>query len=179
MSEKPTFLERVYPGGEVPIGWKLLVQARMEQPAVAATDLALIVGVSAQTIRIWQKKAAYQRYENWALKGEIERIVPNGGQESTPAERVKEMVSDYAEDCFLRLQDILEGTSNQKLAVAISQDLLNRAGIAPVQEVKHTGAGRAMVMTPEVLQMFARRALEAGVDPIIDVEVVEEDRQSA
>jgi hypothetical protein len=174
-------LERVYPGGAVPVGWKLLAQARVESPHVPATDLALAVGVSAQTIRIWTRKPEYQRYENWVLKQEYDKLVPNGGQKDTPVERLKEKVFDYADECFERLKDIIETSQDPKLVSSLSQDILDRAGVAPVKEIKHSGQ-RAMIVSEEVLRMFAARAIEAGVEPvldnIIDADVEDEARAS-
>jgi hypothetical protein len=89
---------------------------------------------------------------------------------SRPEKTVGQVFSEYEVEMAQRLVDICESTSDEKLAAEIAQDILDRSGHAP----KHRDNVRPIVINlgNDVLQMFQRRALEAGL--VLDGHTVEE-----
>jgi transposase-like protein len=157
-------LPEVYPGGTVPVGWKVLVEQRRQFPGASLRELAKTIGVNQQTVYSWVKKPEYQRYENWVLTQKFE------GAPETKQEAVRDAVAGvklkyetYLDEMFDRLQHILETTESEKLQTEIILDGFDRVGLVS----KKDAAARVtpILVTPEVMQEFMDRASEAGLMP--------------
>lgn len=165
----------------VPPGWIMLAKARLEAPGARTAELASVVGVSTHLIKRWLGLPDYQRYEYWLTNKTFDPRPPDhmyggGGPATLPVkvrvEKLKEEIGEYTVEMWDRLKQIMDTTEDEKLIVSTTQDLLDRAGHSAVRTIQHQKAG-AMVMTPELLAILQRRALEAGEAPIIDAVVVE------
>jgi len=168
---------RTYPGGYVRPEWQVLAHSVADAPAATSGDLALVVGVSAQTIRNWRRNPEYQAYEMWLLGeafgktvvGAVSGIAYASRASTIPLTslttrerlpRIKEEISEYAVECFDRLKDIMETTTSEKLQADVARDLLDRAGH---QAVRREAAPRAtFVLTPQLYEILQKRQAEAG-----------------
>jgi hypothetical protein len=137
-------------------------------------ELAKRLGVNHNTIARWLAEGLYQRYENWVLTKNYDALpIP-----------VREAKIDVSEEFFTgspemqdRLRRIIEMTGDPKLEAELCQDWLDRAGFAPQRKVAASGI-RALVLTPEAMEVFFRRMAEAGLTPVsqhtaIEAEAVE------
>lgn len=141
--------------------WRALAHLRVRE-FKNWRECAIELGVSYQTILLWKGKVLYQQYEAHLQGAYLESVTPAVRKKR---EQVREDIEDSASEMFDRLKVIVETTSDQKLAASICQDLLDRAGVATVQErkVSHT-----IQLSDDKLEALFARANEIGM-PIIDV----------
>lgn len=163
----------VYPH-YVPPGWQILLVAMCEVPGAASTELSMMTGVNAQTIRNWRKKPEFAAYQQWYLEthySSSSRPVFTAVASATPQtfkqrKELKDEISDFARESFDRLCEIMETTDDEKLQVNIAQDMMDRAGFQASRKVEvHK---QAMIITPELLAQLNQRALEAKQAPIVE-----------
>lgn len=142
--------------------WVLMAEMRAAQPNVRAKELANSLGFNYHTILRWSKDPSYLRYENWLMKKEVQAAVP---QSDRPKTSIQDTLAAYSADMLGGLIDIFEHTSDDKLAAAIAQDFLDRAGHAP----KSKEAQRPFVLNigSDVAEMFFRRAQEVGMENVL------------
>lgn len=142
--------------------WRLMAEARLRNPAVPAKELAAALGYNYHTILAWSRNPAYQRYENFVIKKEMDNIPPS----AMPRKSVRDVLTEYEVNMAERLIDICESTKDEKLAADIAQDLLDRAGHAP----KSREGARPIILNlgNDVIGMFQQRAREAGL--VIDAD---------
>jgi len=146
--------------------WRMMAELRLRMPDVSTREIGKALGYGYHTIRAWSRDPRYQRYENFVIRKTMDDIPPS----SRPEKTVGQVFSEYEVEMAQRLVDICESTSDEKLAAEIAQDILDRSGHAP----KHRDNVRPIVINlgNDVLQMFQRRALEAGL--VLDGHTVEE-----
>lgn len=143
--------------------WKLLTMLRRDNPGITQGEAARQLGVSALTIKHWTDKPLYQSYESWFLSQTYDNLPL---QVKRRQAEVKEEIDEFAQEMLVRLKDIIETTSDEKLIASIGMDMLDRAGYSePKRDVQRN---IQVVLTPEVLAILQRRAAE-----IIDVEPVQ------
>jgi len=137
--------------------WRLMAESRLRNPAVSSRELAKALGYSYHTVLAWSRDPRYQRYENFVIKKELDNAPPS----SLPSRTVKDVISEYELDMAQGLVDIFQNTTDEKLAVTIAQDLLDRAGYVP----KNKESGRPIIINigAEMVENFTRRAKEAGL----------------
>ena len=146
----------------VRIEWKMIADIRCEQPDVPVTVLANRTGRSAQTIYVWLRRDAYQRYENWVFEQKK--------QQWTPFERaaradVAEELQEFSGEMLDRLRLIAETSGDDKLVASVSQDWLDRAGYAP----KHKTDARAtqIILSEGAIRALLDRAREAQGEVVV------------
>lgn len=162
----------IYPGDPVPTAWKVMVELKLQNPGITGKELRKVLGYNQQTIYLWQRRADYQKYENWALRREstgASSVVHEASLvvETTRIEtlsRVRERFESYTEEMQDRLLTIIRMTDNEKLQAELCQDFLDRAG---VEKVKPRDAPRAtpILFTTDAVKEFFSRASEAGLVP--------------
>lgn len=137
--------------------WRMMAELRLRMPDIAVKEIAKALGYASHTVRAWSRNPAYQRYENFVIKKQLDELPPS----SLPGKTVAQVFSEYEVEMAERLIDICQTSSDEKLSAQIAQDLLDRAGHAP----KHRENVRPLIINlgNDVLQMFQRRALEAGL----------------
>lgn len=142
-----------------------MVELKLQQPGITGKELAKVLGYNQQTIYLWQRRADYQAYENWALTKEVPQVslVVEEARVET-LHKVRERFETYTEEMQDRLLAIIRMTDNEKLQAELCQDFLDRAG---VEKVKPKDAERKtpILFTPEAVQEFFHRAAEAGLVP--------------
>jgi hypothetical protein len=144
----------------------MMAELRLRMPDVSVKEISKALGFAYHTIRAWSRDPRYQRYENFVIKKQMDDLPPS----SLPAKTVAQVFSEYEVSMAERLVDICQETNDEKLAASIAQDLLDRAGHAP----KSRDNARPIVLNfgNDILQMFQRRAMEAGL--VVDGHTVEE-----
>ena len=154
-------LEKPFPSYIRP-EWRALAHLRIKE-FKNWRECAQELGVSYQTVLLWSKKVLYQQYEAHLQGAYLDSLPPAVRKKR---EQVKEDIEDCASDMFERLKVIVETTGDQKLAASIAQDLLDRAGVAAVQEKK---ISHNIQLSDDKLEALFARANEIG-KPIIDVQ---------
>jgi hypothetical protein len=146
--------------------WRMMAELRLRMPDVSIKEISKAVGYAYHTVRAWSRDPRYQRYENFVIKKQMNDLPPS----SLPGKTVSQVFSEYEVEMAERLIDICQETNDEKLAAQIAQDLLDRAGHAP----KSRDNVRPLVINlgNDVLRMFQRRALEAGL--VVDGNTIEE-----
>ena len=146
--------------------WRMMAELRLRMPDVSIREISKAVGYAYHTVRAWSRDPRYQRYENFVIKKQMDDLPPS----SLPGKTVAQVFSEYEVEMAERLIDICQETNDEKLAAQIAQDLLDRSGHAP----KSRDNVRPLVINlgNDVLRMFQRRALEAGL--VVDGNTVEE-----
>jgi hypothetical protein len=153
----------------VRVEWKLIASKRADKPDIKNVALADAVGVNVNTITRWLADPLYQRYENFVLRKTF--VVT----ELTPEKRdVMAGFLERSDEMQDRLYGIIQQVQDPKLEASLCQDWLDRAGYAPQRKVSQSQQ-RPMILTGEAMEVFLRRAQEAGLTlpPItIDIEAV-------
>ena len=154
---------------DVPIRteWKLLGSIQIEEPMATLQDKATRLGVNVNTVRRWIRDQTYQRYENWLINKTLVTI---------PAEEQKILADQYeshAPNMQRRLMDIIESTNDPKLESSLALDWLDRTPSAPKRGAAAASGGLVLHLDAEALAIFAQRAIEAGLQPVIDVKAEE------
>ena len=149
--------------------WRMMAELRLKMPDVSNREVAKALGYGYHTILAWSRDPRYQRYENFVIRKEIDQTPPS----ARPGKSVAQVLSEYEVEMAERLVDICQMTSDDKLAADIAKDLLDRAGHAP----KSRENNRPLIINlgNDVLQMFQRRAVEAGLT--INADFVDEVHQ--
>ena len=147
--------------------WKLLGSMQVEEPMATLQDKATRIGVNVNTVRRWLRAQTYQRYENWLINKTFVTV---------PAEEQKILADQYesrAPDMQQRLLDIIESTNDPKLESSLALDWLDRTPSAPKRGAAAASGGLVLHLDADALATFAQRAVEAGLQPVIDVKVEE------
>ena len=147
--------------------WKLLGSMQVEEPMATLQDKATRIGVNVNTVRRWLRDQTYQRYENWLINKTFVTV---------PAEEQKILADQYesrAPDMQQRLLDIIESTNDPKLESSLALDWLDRTPSAPKRGAAAASGGLVLHLDADALATFAQRAVEAGLQPVIDVKVEE------
>jgi hypothetical protein len=146
--------------------WRMMAELRLRMPDVSIKEISKALGYAYHTVAAWSRDPRYQRYENFVIKKQMDDLPPS----SRPAKTVAQVFSEYEVEMAERLVDICQMTSDEKLSAQIAQDLLDRSGHAP----KFRDNVRPLVINlgNDVLRMFQRRAVEAGL--VLDGDTVEE-----
>ena len=147
--------------------WKLLGSMQVEEPMGTLQDKATRLGVNVNTVRRWLRDQSYQRYENWLINKTFVTV---------PAEEQKILADQYesrAPDLQQRLLDIIESTNDPKLESSLALDWLDRTPSAPKRGAAAASGGLVLHLDADALATFAQRAVEAGLQPVIDVKVEE------
>jgi len=148
--------------------WKLLCEKRLAVPDRPITDIANEIGFTGQTVRVWLRDPAYQRYENFCIENRREQLV-GIPQDYTPrfkTNTVKERFQEYEHSMQERLLDIVETSKNETLVATLSEKWLNYAGHQPKGA---PSSGTGINLTADQMVIFVQRAREAGLDDPIHV----------
>lgn len=158
-------LEKPFPAYIRP-EWRTLAYLRIKE-FKSPRECAVEIGVSYQTVLVWMKKPLYQAYEQHLHGAYLESAPP---EHKEKREQLRTRIEENAGEMYDRLLTILDTTGDQKLATGIAQDLLDRAGVAAVQEktMRHVHQ-----INDAKLQELFDRAREIG-QPIIDTKAVEQ-----
>lgn len=156
----------------------LLAQLRTRTPPMKPVDCSYELGLSRATVNSWLRHPLYRMYEMWLLapSGEALRIEETVRQQGLPSyprgeeapASLKARLQDDAYEMTERLLAIAEATNDGKLAANIYQDLLDRAGVAKVQERRVSTV--LNINDAKLAELFSR-ANEIG-SPIVEGEVV-------
>jgi hypothetical protein len=151
-------------GDYVRTEWKLLCERRLAAPDLSPVDLAKGLGFSASTVRIWLRSPHYQRYENFVI---AQRRVELTREQVAPSSRfatetVPERFQEYQASMQERLLDIIETSENQKLVSELCKDWMAYGGVVPKATPQQ--GSRVPALSEEMILMFARRAMESGLD---------------
>lgn len=149
--------ETLYPD-PVRTEWKILARTRILVPHLTKQELASRLGYSYATVARWLEDMRYQRYENFLLERKFEEIVPEVADTTA---RVRARYVSYSEEMQLRILDIIESTTDNKLQSDLALDWLDRAGHGAVRKEQRLGV--QLVLTPEAVAELHRRKLEAGL----------------
>lgn len=160
--------EAVYPH-PIRSEWKLLVILRADNPTITKEEQAKQMGVSANTIRLWERQPLFQSYESWYFNRKWESIPL--GEKKRRAE-VQDQLDEFAQEMLDRLRDIAETSNDQKLVAQIGFDALDRAGYAAAK--KDSARPINLIITPDLLLELQRRAVEMRDSGDVVVGQVEE-----
>jgi len=146
-------------GAAIRPAWKLVAALRADEPTITFGELAKRLAVNINTVRRWAEDPDYQRYEDWVLRRVYDGVAAPVGRVDVSS-RFEEVAPEMQD----RLLKIIEMTNDPKLEAELCQDMLDRAGYAPQRKVA-AGGVRTVVLTGEAVEVFMRRAREAGLTP--------------
>lgn len=158
----------------IPVEWKVLAALRVESPTITNVEAAKRIGVNHVTVNLWVRNPAYQRYESWVLRKAWEDV-PIDARSAEAS--VRETIEDAAPEMTARLLEIIRMTDDPKLEAELCRDMLDRAGFAAQRKVPPS-AMRPVILTGEAMEVFMRRAREAGLPSgrgdVINIEEIED-----
>lgn len=140
--------------------YKLLAKARIENPSLSVSEIAMALGRNPQTVHMWLRRPDYQAYETWLLAKQNTAMEPTMAL-PTPRERKQmvDQINEFAEEMFERLQVIVETSNDNKLLTSIAQDALDRAGYVTKRTTERTSP--QFILTAEAMEVLLRREAEA------------------
>lgn len=154
-----------YPGGPVPLQWRMLADMRMKDPHIPLATAAKALGFSPTTIYLWTKRPEYQRYETWLFHSTWEPSLAVSTERAVGMQRVKERFEEHAAEMQDRLLAILDTVDDPRLSAQIAHDWLDRAGASAQRAAPIRGL--TLVASEELLQRFLTRAVEAELTTVV------------